>query len=173
MNIIVVSYIGSPWLQDCLASLKDVKYPVYVAMNTKEHNRYETAGLDLGNALGEPYVVMQDSMIIKEVGLFDRFAKTPGAVTFAKDYLMYFGKYFRMLSTPEARTKKEAVDVELTWCKDYAKTNRATVLCPDFTDTNIFEDKHGKRRMVLENEYVKKWKNCYRMDMIDGADKVE
>lgn len=173
MNIIVVSYIGSPWLQDCLASLRDCKYPIYVAMNTREHNHYETAGMLLGNKLGDSYFLLQDSLVVKDLSFLDIAAKHTGWVSFGKDYLMYLGKYYGMSHVPVANNKQEAVDIELNELRGIVRRMEPLELCPNFTDTNVFEEKHGKTRMVLENQYIKKWKNCWDTKMISTADRVQ
>jgi hypothetical protein len=177
MNIIIVSYIGSPWLQECLESIKDTKYPVFVAMNTKENNCYETTGLLLGKSLGDPFVLMHDSMIIKDIDIFNIFYNSGHNVSFGKGYLMYFGKYnpnhFGSDDPPIAHSKKDAVHIEMSWCKKFAHNVNAFELFPEFTDIDIFEEKHNRKRMVLENKYVKKYKNCWDLELIEGADKVK
>lgn len=173
MNVIVVSYIGSPWLTECLESLRDCKYPIYVAMNTREHNHYETAGILLGNKLGGSYFLLQDSLIVKDMSFLDKANEHIGWVSFGNNFLMYLGKYHGMSHVPTANSKEEAVNIELTEMRELTKLLNPLVLCPEFTDTNIFEEKHGKRRMVLENQYIKKWKNCWDTSMINEADKVQ
>jgi hypothetical protein len=142
-------------------------------MNTKEHNYYESAGLKLGSELGGNFVLMQDSMVVKDLSVFDLMLDTDRPVSFAKDFFMYFGKFVNLEDYPLCKNKQEAVTGELGWCRRYATQTGALVLFPEFTDTNIFEDKYGKKRMVLENKYIKKWKNCWDLPMIEGADKVQ
>lgn len=178
MNIIVVSYIGSPWLKDCLESMREAKYPIYVAMNSKAFNNYESAGLILGQKLGDDFVLLQDSTIIKDIRLFELFDNHLGPISLGYEYLMYMGKYnwaslVEQGNMPMVNNKREAVDMEIGWLKNYARLNNIPSLFPDFTDRQVFEEKHGKRRMVIENNYIKKWKNCYDTSMIDGADKVQ
>lgn len=177
MNIIVVSYVGSPWLQDCLESIKNSNYPIYVAMNSKQFNNYETAGLILGQKLGEDFILIHDSCIIKDLGLFDMCNDHIGAVSFGRNFFMLMGKYnwasLKQLDIPVVNNKQEAVDVEHKFGSLYCNHSQAMVLFPDFTDTNIFEDKYGKKRMVLENQYIKKWKNCWSPSMVVEADIIK
>lgn len=173
MNVIVVSYIGSPWLQDCLNSLKDCKYPIYVAMNTKENNHYETAGIQLGNKLGSTYFLLQDSIVVKDLSFLDKANEHVGWVSFADNFLMYLGKYHGQSHPPLARTKQEAVNIELGEMREIFALVKPLVLCPEFKDTRDFEEKHGKIRMRIENQYLIKWKNCWDINMIDQADKVQ
>lgn len=172
MNIIVVSYIGSPWLSDCLNSLKECKYPIHVAINTKAHNHYESAGLKLGRELGKPFVLLQDSVVVKDLAFLDTMNTHNGPMAFAEKYLMYLGKYIPgNWQEPDVNDKAEAVAGELTWCRDMS--HGVAVLCPEFRDTRDLEVKHGKQRMRIENQYLIKWKNCWDTNMIPTADKVQ
>lgn len=177
MNIIVVSYIGSPWLKDCLESMREAKYPIYVAMNSKTFNNYESAGLILGSKLGDDFVLLQDSTIIKDVKLFELFDNHMGPLSLGYEYLMYLGKFvpgmLQAVEMPQVNSKQEAVDMEIGWLKAFARAAGVPSLFPTFTDTNVFEEKHGKKRMVIENEYIKKFKNCWDLSMVAGADKVQ
>lgn len=178
MNIIVVSYIGSPWLKDCLESMREAKYPIYVAMNSKAFNNYESAGLILGMKLCDDFVLIQDSTIIKDVKLFELFDNHLGPISLGNDYLMYMGKYswqslVNQQGIPMVNNKMDAVKMEISWLKNYAQLNHIPSMFPDFTDRQVFEEKHGKKRMVIENQYLIKYKNCWDMHMVDGADKVQ
>jgi hypothetical protein len=176
MNVIVVSYIGSPWLQDCLNSLKDCKYPIIVVTNTKEHNHYESYGIHVGYKLGKEFFLMHDSCIIKDLSFLDKMANTPGEYSFSSDFFMCIGKYSPKpnVNIPElSSSKQDAVDFESNWCKNLYITTKAPAIDVTFRDTNIFEEKHGKTRMVLENQYMKKWKNCWNPSMIPTADRVQ
>lgn len=178
MNVIVVTYIGSPWLQDCLASLRDCKYPIYIAVNTRAFNWYERAGLDLGLELYDDFVLLQDSVVVKDLSFLEVMENHVGPMSFGHEYLMYLGKYthdeaFVLSKYPHGYTKQAAVDFELGPMKQIARAHNIPSLCPEFTDTAVFVDKYGKKRMVLENRYLIKYKNCWDTNMIDGADKVQ
>jgi hypothetical protein len=141
-------------------------------MNTRNHNHYETAGLLLGKKLGEPFVLLQDSVIVKDASFLDIMLSHEGPMAFADKYLMYLGKYVPgNWTVPEVNDKMEAVACELTWCRDMA--NGVAVLCPEFKDTRDIVVLHGKERMKIENQYLLKYKNCWDTHMIPTADKVQ
>jgi len=167
-TIIVVTYPESPWLSDCIASLEGVTYPVTLCINPKGESAYDTAAFYFAREHNiKEFIILHDSMVIKDISLFDKVFALPGNVSMSNiRFLMCFGKYeLDKIPTlpPKPKNKREAVEFESGFV-------RHKVLCDSMfaplNDTNVFENKHGKKRMILENDYIKKYKGCWNPDMI-------
>jgi hypothetical protein len=167
-SIIVVTYKGSPWIGECLDSLAGCKYPVHVCINPPGKSAYDPAGFYYAKEHGlEQFIIMHDTMIIKDMSFFDDAFAIEGNVSFpAVDFLMCFGKYDASLLPPlpaKPTKKMEAIMFETYYAR---KIPKSATLFPDFDDTHIFVHKHGKDRMVLENDYVIKYKATWHPDMV-------
>lgn len=161
--IVIVSWAGSPWLGECLDSIGDT-YPVLVCDGkttfdpmgfyyAKQHNLDE-------------FILWHDSAIVKNPDLFELFFSIPGHVTLMKGGLMCMGKYVttELPELPEQpMTKHQAVDFE----SNYMHYLPATVLFPDLTDQNKFEDKNGRKNMVIENDFFRKYKGSWSIQQIN------
>lgn len=170
--IVVASYPDSPWLSDCLVSLKGVNYPVVIAMNTPEDNAFDPQGIYEAVRLGlEEFVLLHDSMVVKDQSIFDILFGMPGHVAVSPGGLMLIGKYVtaQLPALPKKPSgKKEAVYFELSYKNQVPWSH---TLDPAFTDGNVFEVKHGKNRMVLENQWFKKYKGVYTMELAEQEDR--
>ena len=149
--LVVVTYSGSLWLQDCLDSLSGVKYPVHICWS--EDGAYDPEGLYYAERMGlESFILLQDSMIVKDHSIFDIVADIPNCKIANQ---MFLGKFTAPYNLPPKPTSKgEAIDMETFW---YTPKEWETI-CPEFTDTEVFEEKNGRMNMVLENKYFKKFK---------------
>lgn len=149
--LVVVTYKGSPWLQDCLDSLAECKYPVHICWS--EEGAYDTEGFYYAEKHNLPsFILLHDTMVVKDQSLFD-IVKDKGNIKIANQ--MFLGKFVAPYNLPEKpRTKAEAIDMETFWYtpKDWE------LLCPELVDVPVFEEKNGRMNMVLENQYIKKWK---------------
>lgn len=151
MNIVVVTYKGSLWLQDCLDSLAECKYPVHICWS--ETGAYDTEGLYYAERHDlESFILLHDTMIIKDQSLFD-ILKDKGNCRITNQ--MFLGKYVAPYNLPDKpRTKAEAIDMETFW---FTPKNWET-LFPEVVDVPVWEEKNGRMNMVLENAYFKKMK---------------
>jgi hypothetical protein len=155
------------FLLDLLVSLQDCKYPIVITYNTNEDNQYERRGLEIGRDLFDEFIYLHDTVIIKDLQLFDKLFEHSGMLSIAPNFLMYLGKYesqrLREVSIPLVWDKQGAIAMEF-WLRQVFQV-------PCFDDTFIdgnhtFEEKYGKTRMVLENQYIKKYKSCYDISMV-------
>lgn len=123
--------------------------------------------------------LLQDTLIIKDILNFchNAFVVAKGRPCYMqRDYKMYLCKYRRevlgqMYPFPKTPTKQDAVAQEGAFNRTYFDLEWTKgILGQSLDDTNIFEEKYGKNRMVLENEYIIKWKATWRPELIATAD---
>lgn len=165
--VITTHYKTQAFLLDLLVSLKDCKYPILIAYNTDEDNRFEKRGLELGMQVFDEFIYLHDTVVIKDLELFEVLFSLKGCFSISPRFLMYLGKYdssfLKTLTFPKVSTKLEAVRME-QWLEH-------NIPCPHldskFIDGNhTFEIKHGRHNMVLENKYLKKYKGTWSMEQI-------
>ena len=105
-------------------------------------------------------------MVIKDPSFLKKGWDLGGSVAFCNcpfNMGMYLGIYSRgeldRLGIPEAKSKRDAVKYESEWLPEF----RCEVLCTDFWDSERFEMRHGRKNMILENEYMIKYKATWAM----------
>jgi hypothetical protein len=116
---------------------------------------------------------LHDSCFIKDRSVFDlAFERKGVSVSFSQGFLMYIGKYVRPVllrcGIPWVGSKRSDVRNEFDWNRRYiacAQPNYVE-LFPDWTDCDRFVEQFGQRRMMLENEYLIKWKGTWHTSMI-------
>ena len=63
--------------------------------------------------------------------------------------------------------KEEAVEMEMTFNQQYVQIEPNTViLWRDFVDNENIVEKFGEKRMLIENNFIKKYKATYHRNMI-------
>lgn len=161
---------------DLIKSLEGCKYPITTVINTNDNNQFEKAGLLKGIELYDEFIYLHDTVIIKNQLLFDILFDSDKMFSISPKFLMYLGKYnskdLKELNLPDVSNKRDAVNMEM-WLGDVlCKRFPVITLDNNFIDGNhTFEDKHGRKNMVLENIYLKKYKSCYDVSMIDNYEK--
>jgi hypothetical protein len=116
------------------------------------------------------FLFLQDSCIVKDFGWIDALFSHDKSVSLSHhQYFMYLGKYTRTdlakVDMPVVSSKKEAVEQESQWTGRYAAAAQSDSLWPLF-DTNVFEERHGRTNMVLENDHIIKYKGHWNPEMI-------
>lgn len=117
---------------------------------------------------------MNESMICKDNAIWEKVFHEYGgkSVMMSERYLMFFGKFRRemvnKLQFPDVRNKLDDVFLgEGQWCRQYYELGDHVEIDPladgDYNDPSRFEEKNGRRNLVLENQYFKKWKASYDM----------
>jgi hypothetical protein len=173
--IVIGSTTKSVWLENCLRSFNGYKdYPILVVVN----DDFECGKLRwvVENTDIEEIFLLHDTVEIKDPVFFnDAFEKYEGVGVALTDeptiYGMFLGKYRReilsKIEIPITKTKIEAVDAEMDFNKLYAENeSRVVVYCPDLRNTEVFEEKFGRKNMVLENKYIKKYKATWSRDQL-------
>lgn len=158
--VIVVTYDGSPFIDEALGYLKGCKYPLLLCINTKDDNAYDPAGFYLAKELGlEKFILLHDSCFVKDQTVLDTLFDKPGNVAISNGLLMCMGKFEDVPELPpKPRDKASAVYFESALP---SLIPNHSVLFSDFSDSEVREHKHGKERMVIENMFLKKYKGCW------------
>jgi len=166
-SLIIVTYKNSPFLPECIDSLQGCKYPIHLCINPDKDCPYDAGAFYYAQKHGiNTFIVLHDSMIIKDQTLFDIAFAIEGNVSISKQFLMCLGKFEldKMPPLPPMPiTKRGAVSFEGGYMRNIIPTQ---TLCPDFVDRQVYIEKFGKKRMVLENQYLIKYKTTWTSDMI-------
>lgn len=91
--------------------------------------------------------------------------------TYPTIFGMFLGKYKKsivdQMEFQMPKDKAEAVEMEMTFNQQYVQLDPNTViLWRDFVDNNNFVEKFGEKRMLIENNFIKKYKATYHRNMI-------
>ena len=170
ITVIGTSPDRSQWAADCLASVPGESLVVSVP-------GYELTKLQwvVENTILDRFLFVQDSVIVS-AGLYDRLTAFDGSVALMSDpvpfgcYLgVYERKVLQQVGIPEIRSKREAVEAEIWWTKAYcAEAGNVPVLFPELSDRNAKRqvEHHGRNNLVLENDFLLKYKGTWRHDQI-------
>jgi len=168
-SIIIVTYPGSPLVQECLASLEGVDYPIHVCINPKRAGAYDTAAFYYAEEHGlETFMILHDTLMVKDKAFIEEAFSHEGLVSILGiPFLSCLGKYEKDLLPPlpmKPSNKQEAINFE----SHYARMLKPShTLFPDLQDTNEYMEKHGKRRMLIENDSFRKYKSVWSEAMIE------
>lgn len=169
---------GDAWVDDLLASLGDCPWPVEVH-RTRE---WELATIAWAARRWDEYVFLPQSTVVLAARLFER-AFTEHAewsVSLAsaqkRSFRMYLGKYRSAavveLGVPTVPDKAAAIHQETAWCGDYATLEagrqRLVSIGGPLDHTDRLEHRHGRLNMVVENEYLRRWKGTAHQDPDDS-----
>lgn len=117
---------------------------------------------------------MNESMICKDNTIWDKVFHDYGgkSVMMSERYLMFFGKFRRemvnKLVFPEVHDKLEDVFLgEGQWCRQYYELGDHVEIeplkDPDTSKESNFVIRNGRRNLIVESAYFKKWKQSYDM----------
>jgi len=168
-------------LRNILLSIGEYnKYPIEIHINRKNESNYELGGLKRiydNKPQYKEIFILQDTFEVKDNKIFDRvFEEHNGKSVFInQDGQMYCCKYRRdvldNINIPLPRNKIEAINYELEFNNNYRKLDNPIILFPNFVDShNKFEDKFGRRNMIIENKYLKKYKGTWSPGMVKEDD---
>lgn len=179
--VITTSTHTRDWLMECFLSAQS-KYPIFVVGNDgfepstsfvyklrpdidrfigNNWNAFELGGILRGKERFDEFVHIMDTTLIKDPSLFDKLFNIPGHVFLTKGGYHYMGKFVSddLPDIPQIDNKNDAVALELRWLQ-----RPYTCFEPDLpVHTNIFEMKHGRKNMVLENDYLIKYKATWSL----------
>lgn len=163
--VIVVTYEGSPFIDEALEHLRGYKKPILLCINTEDDNAYDPAGFYLAKEMGlKSFILLHDSCMVKDVSILDRLFDMPGNIAFSPRVLMCMGKFENVPDLPvKPHDKMSAIDFE-TNLPSWLPIDKT--LWQDFYDNDKREWKHGKERMIIENQWLKKYKGCWSPSMV-------
>lgn len=170
MDLIVVGTVPGreAWLRDCLASIeRDV---VVVSQRNWELDKIKWCAEHLNC---RRFLFLSDTVLVKDDRFFDlAFGAGAGSVAISDcptKYGMFMGVFVPALvlrtETPVVRDKEHAIELEVSWAKQYAALDpEAPLLFTDFTDGTAqrTEVRHGRINLRLENDYLIRHKGTWR-----------
>jgi len=169
---------GEPFLRDLLESLQGCKYPIIIHYNTNERNEFEMGAVRIGKELQiDEFLLLPDSVVIKDQAILDMFFNTPGSVSLDLNYLSYIGKYrlevLNQIDVPTVNTKREAWMQEFDFHSRYCNIEQPVKLFPGFWNhTDVFEERHGRQNLINENGFIIKYKGCWSADHIYNYERI-
>lgn len=167
--VIIHNRANSVWLNECLNSIQ-TDYPILIS----NHEGWVMEGIKKiwQTTKYDELVFLNESMIVKDNAIWDILFNQyrNKSVMLGERYLMFFGKFRRVmvnkLSFPDVRSKYEDVMLgEGGWCRQYMELKDHIALQP-LADGDRFEMKHGRKNMVLENDYFIKYKATWDMETL-------
>ncbi len=169
MHIIICSHPDNKeFLENLLFSLEGVKYPYSVFMNDKDNSGYELGVLKRAyEEIRDDLFFLQDTCEIKNKEMFDYADNQPGGVAICDRFMSYLGKYKRdvlaQMVFPEVKDKEQSIHHEGEFNRRYIKLDKDFSYFPQrLHDSNVFEEKFGRQNMILENDFIIKYKFTYR-----------
>jgi hypothetical protein len=182
--IIVSTAVGmEPWLDQCLKSLRPVRgIPVIIFRNTLGTGEAESLRQAALYTQYDEVIFLHDTMELLDPGLIDYcFTEHAGrSIGFmgGLDFGMNSGKFKpsvlrkmqeTVLTIP--KDKREATEMELRFGEELLTYDPGAFVMPDpLLDRPVFERRFGRVNMVLENQFLRKWKACWNMELVDEWD---
>lgn len=159
--VISASEYSRLFYEDLMKSIK-TDYPIYICWEGlgRPEGSFELGAIKKGSEIFNEFIFLHDTVVIKDNSIFDKLFEKDGHVFLTDRGYHYFGKYISsdLPEIPEVKDKEEAIKYELTWF-----TKPYTVFEYQLPyNTDIFIEKHGRKNMVCENDYLIKYKGTYR-----------
>lgn len=145
---------------------------------------YELAkiGWALNNTRADRFLFLQDSFVVKDQGFFELLDAFTGSVALFDDpapYGCFAGVFERSalerVGIPAVASKRDSVRLEVDWCRDYVEAaGHVPILFPDLRDnTGVMQIHNGRNNLVLENEFIKKFKGTWKVSQLDTLEVEE
>ena len=172
--VIVTNDRNEDWVKNLLSSIL-TPYKILVYTNDYENSEFELGALRHAyeNTDADEILLLQDTVEIKDNKLFDVvfFDYVGKSVFINPQGQSYLNKYRRevldKMVIPVVSTKMESIDQEGAFHRLYESyDNNIIRLCPDLVDREVFVKKFGARKMMLECEYLKKYKGVWDKNMV-------
>ncbi|MCC7571151.1 hypothetical protein KO465_07500 [Candidatus Micrarchaeota archaeon] len=158
-------------LENCLSSIK-TDYPVLVV----DCDGYEMGKIywTLLNTDVDEFIFLQDTVEIKNNDLFkicfEDFDKSVSICNSPRMFGCYMGKFKRSIlermALKPTQTKLSSVEYEMQIGDDYSNFEMPIKLFDNLGKTDKFIEKWGHKVMVIENEYLIKYKSIWNRNML-------
>ena len=129
----------------------------------------------LDNTSAERFILLQDSMVIRDESLFDKVFNSkgsaciyPGASSCFNGFVgLYERRILEEIGVPICNSKEESVLLEQTWTKKYvqAATELAHPVNSRFSQIETLR-KFGRENKVCANQYYEKWYGTWSPDQV-------
>lgn len=183
--IVVSTALGmEPWLDQCLKSLQPVRgIPVIIFRNTLGTGEAESLRQAALYTQYDEVIFLHDTMELLDPGLVDYcFTEHAGrSIGFmgGLDFGMNSGKFkpavLRQMRDTVLRVpkdKREATEMEYRFGEELLGCDPDAFVMPNpLLDRPVFQRRFGRVNMVLENQYLRKWKGCWSMQLVDDWDR--
>lgn len=170
--ILVLHHKGSKgWLEDCLDSI-DTTYPIVVSNHPGEIWCMGAIKKFFTETDYDEVCILNETMTCKDNSIWQIiFEEHKGkSVMLGIDYTMFFGKFLteHILPFPEVHNKRDDVLLgEDQWCRGYGRLPIEHIQIDPLHDTyQVFEEKNGRNNMILENQFFRKHKGSWSLDMV-------
>lgn len=188
--VIVSSESTKDFLRDCILSCVNLKYPVLVVFNggykpemflstlggTIEYafndwNGFELGGIEQGMERFDEFILLQDTVIIKDQSMFDICFDFEGSVFFTDQGLYHYGAKFRtellkFVGVPRVESRLQAIHHEWYWGHMYFMTEKNKKYLPEIMDYGNDSypkvERHSRVGILLENRFMQKHKVNYK-----------
>lgn len=164
--VIACTEKSRPFYEDLVKTLK-TPYPILFSWEGagRDIQSHEYGAVAQAKEMFDEFVFLHDSIIIKDNSLFDILLSHPGHIALTDGFYHLMGKFVSndLPEIPVVHTKRESIEKELGWfTKPYSVIEDQLPFI-----SNVFEIKHGRNNMVLENKYLIKYKGHWSMEMAD------
>lgn len=169
--LILHSRNSKGWLEDLLHSI-DTKYPIIVSNHDPKLWCMGAIKKFFDETDYDEVCILNDTMIVKDNSIWQIiFEQHKGkSVMLGIDYTMFMGKFLteHILPFPEVHNKREDVLLgEDQWCRGYSRLPIEHIQLDPLHDTyQVYEEKNGRNNMILENQWLKKWKGSWSLEMV-------
>lgn len=164
--VIACTEDGRPFYEDMVKTLR-TKYPILFSWEgvDRPHDSHEYAAVALGKEMFDEFIFLHSTMLVKDNSIFEKMFEIEGHVALTDKFYHLMGKYVSkdMPDIPVVHSKHESIANELSWFrKPYSVFyNQLPV------ESGKFEERHGRTNMILENDYLIKFKGHWSPDMAD------
>lgn len=154
------------------------KLPPSTTVVCNDYNAWELGGVTKGAEHFDEFVHLMDTCIINKGIVDEKWPEAqltpemlfrimfggPGSCYLCRGFYSYLGKYrsdiLRHVGIPRIETKEQAIHAEDNWNRVYLAADPSAWQFPALLpiSSNVFEEKHGRRNMVLTNGYITKYK---------------
>lgn len=175
------------WLDDCIASVEKLGYPILLVINDEtspvnmlrsddgnricvvnDWNGFELGGIMRGAEYFDEFVHLMDTCVVRNPEMIEKMFQHDGSVYLCKGFFSYLGKYksdvLAKVGIPRVENKEMAIHHERYWHERYLACDRKAIQFdpPLPITTDLFERKYDRQNMVLGNGYITKWKATWR-----------
>ena len=177
--IIVTNNKSKEQLLNCLSSIVGTLYPVLIYTNDYDNSGFESAAITYAyeHTDWDEFVLLQDTVEVKNIDFFNIvFEEFKGKTVFAQNGgFSFLNKYTRkallLTGIPKTKTKRESIYAESTFHRALLNTGVFVLWPKSLKDNPNREFKFGRKNMILENDYIKKYKGCWNINMVKADGK--